>query len=267
MNRLERAFGKDRKALIAYLCIGDPSVDESIDLARACVRAGADVLELGVPFSDPIADGPVIARASQRAIAAGGGLAASLRAARAIRSTDPDVGIVLFGYYNPLVARGEARAIADAAEAGVDALLIVDLPLEDGGELRSLAAGRGLGTIPLLAPTSSAVRVAAVAEAAKGSPMPFVYYVSVTGVTGTDAVQATSAGARAGALHAELRLPVVVGFGIDSREKARDAARHASGVVVGTGIVRLIEQGKTPTERRTGVERLISELRAGVDEA
>jgi tryptophan synthase alpha chain len=267
VNRLDRAFAKGHKALIAYLCVGDPSIDESIDLARACVRAGADVLELGVPFSDPIADGPVIARASQRSIAAGGGLAASLRAARAIRSTDPDVGIVLFGYYNPLVARGEERAVADAAEAGVDALLVVDLPLEDGADLRATAAGRGLGTIPLLAPTSSAERVAALGEASKRSPMPFVYYVSVTGITGTDALQATSAGARAGALRAALNLPVVVGFGIDSRQKAHDAAQQADGVVVGTAIVKLIEQGKTPGDRRAAVERLISELRAGVSEA
>jgi tryptophan synthase alpha chain len=267
VSRLARAFTKGHKALIAYLCIGDPSVDESIDLARACVRAGVDVLELGVPFSDPIADGPVIARSSQRAIAAGGGLAATLRAARAIRSVDADIGIVLFGYYNPLVARGEARAVADAAEAGVDALLVVDLPLEDGADLRALAAARGLGTIPLLAPTSSPERVAALGEAAKRSPMPFVYYVSVTGVTGSDALQAGSAGARAGALREALGLPVVVGFGIDSRQKARDAATLADGVVVGTAIVRLIEQGKTPVERRTAVERLIGELRAGVSEA
>lgn len=267
MSRLARAFTRGHKPLVAYLCIGDPSIDESIDLARACVRAGADILELGVPFSDPIADGPVIARASQRAIAAGGGLAASLRAARAIRLTDPDVGIVLFGYYNPIVARGEERAVADAAEAGVDALLVVDLPLEDGAELRALAASRGLGTIPLLAPTSSPERVAALGEAAKRSPMPFVYYVSVTGITGTNALQAASAGARAGALGSTLGLPVVVGFGIDSREKARDAARQADGVVVGTALVRLVEQGKTPDQRRAAVERLIGELRAGVADA
>ncbi|HTB71610.1 MAG TPA: tryptophan synthase subunit alpha [Polyangiaceae bacterium] len=267
MSRLARAFTRGHKPLVAYLCIGDPSIDESIDLARACVRAGADILELGVPFSDPIADGPVIARASQRSIAAGGGLAASLRAARAIRSTDPDVGIVLFGYYNPIVARGEERAVADAAEAGVDALLVVDLPLEDGGDLRALAASRGLGTIPLLAPTSSPERVAALGEASKHSPMPFVYYVSVTGITGTNALQAASAGARAGALRGALGMPVVVGFGIDSREKARDTARQADGVVVGTALVRLVEQGKTPGERRASVERLIGELRAGIGDA
>ncbi len=267
MSRLARAFTRGHKPLVAYLCIGDPSIDESIDLARACVRAGADILELGVPFSDPIADGPVIARASQRSIAAGGGLAATLRAARAIRSTDPDVGIVLFGYYNPIVARGEERAVADAAEAGVDALLVVDLPLEDGGDLRALAASRGLGTIPLLAPTSSPERVTALGEASKRSPMPFVYYVSVTGITGTDALQAASAGARARALRGALGLPVVVGFGIDSREKARDTARQADGVVVGTALVRLVEQGKTPEERRAAVERLIGELRAGIGDA
>jgi tryptophan synthase alpha chain len=267
VSRLDRAFAKGHKALVAYLCIGDPSVDESIDLARVCIHAGADVLELGVPFSDPIADGPVIARASQRSIAGGGGLAATLRAARAIRSTDRDVGIVLFGYYNPLVARGEARAVADAAEAGVDALLVVDLPLEDGGDLRATAASRGLGTIPLLAPTSSPERVAALCEAARRSPMPFVYYVSVTGVTGTDATQAGSAGARAGALRAALGLPVVVGFGIDSREKARDAVRQGDGVAVGTAIVRLVEQGKSAGDRRSTVERLVRDLRAGVDEA
>jgi tryptophan synthase alpha chain len=265
VNRLDRIFTRGRKVLVAYLCIGDPSVDESVDLARACLRAGADVLELGVPFSDPIADGPVIARASQRAIAAGGGLEAALRGARAIRAAEPEAGIVLFGYYNPLLVRGETRAVGEAAEAGVDALLVVDLPVEDGATLRAAAAARGVGTIPLLAPTSSPERVAAAKEIAKTAPVPFVYYVSVTGVTGTDALKASDAGARAATLREEMGRPVVVGFGIDSRDKAREAARLADGVVVGTALVRAVEQGRTPDERRTSVERIIRELRAGID--
>jgi tryptophan synthase alpha chain len=267
VNRLDRIFGGKRKVLVAYLCIGDPSLEESIDLARACVEAGADVLELGVPFSDPIADGPVIARASQRSIARGGGLQPTLRAARALRETAPDTGIVLFGYYNPLIALGEARAAAAAAEAGIDALLVVDLPAEEGEPLRAAARERGLGMVPLLAPTSSASRVAAAKASAARGPTPFVYYVSVMGVTGSDALQASSAGARAGALAAEMGRPVVVGFGIDSREKARDAARQAAGVVVGTALVRAVEQGPTPAARRAAVERLVRDLRAGVDEA
>jgi tryptophan synthase alpha chain len=266
VNRLDRAFTGGRKVLVAYLCVGDPNVDESVDLARACLRAGADVLELGVPFSDPIADGPVIARASQRAIAAGGGLDATLRVARAIRSTEPAAGIVLFGYYNPLLVHGEARAVGDAAEAGVDALLVVDLPLEDGATLRATAAGRGVGTIPLLAPTSSAERVAATREIAKSAPVPFVYYVSVTGVTGTNALDASDAGARAASLRAEIGRPVVVGFGIDSRDKARASARLADGVVVGTALVRAVEHGRTADERRASVERIVRDLRAGVDD-
>lgn len=264
MSRLDRALSR-HKALVAYLCVGDPGVEESIELARACVRAGADVLELGVPFSDPTADGPAIARASQRAIAAGGGLVATLRAARAIRKAEPDVGIVLFGYYNPIFVHGEARTAREAAEAGVDALLVVDLPIEESASLREAARGAGVGVVPLLAPTSSAKRVALVKAAGADGSVPFAYYVSVTGVTGSASVDAREAGDRAATLRRELGLPVVVGFGIDSREKARAAAVHCDGAVAGTAIVRAIEGGATPAERRAAVERLVAELRAGVD--
>jgi len=266
VKRLEQAFAR-RKVLVAYLCVGDPSVDESVELARACVKAGADVLELGMPFSDPTADGPAIARASQRAIAAGGGLEATLRAARAVRAAEPDAGIVLFGYYNPVFVRGEARVAREAAEAGADGLLVVDLPVEESGALRSACRASGVGLVPLLAPTSSAARVAAVKAAAAEGGTPFVYYVSVTGVTGAGAVDAGGASDRAGALRSELGLPVVVGFGIDSRARARDAATRADGAVVGTALVRAIEDGKTAAERRAAVEHLVRELRAGVDEA
>lgn len=266
MNRLPSAFGRG-KPLVAYLCVGDPSVEESVALARACVRAGADVLELGVPFSDPTADGPAIARASQRAIGAGGGLEATLRAARAVRAAEPEVGIVLFGYYNPIFVRGEARLAREAADAGVDALLVVDLPVEETAPLREAARAHGVGVVPLLAPTSSPARVAAVREAAAQGGVPFVYYISVTGVTGRDDVDAREAGERASRVRAEVGLPVVVGFGIDSRDKARSAAAQADGVVVGTAIVRAIEEGRSAAERQGAVERLVRELRAGVDAA
>ena len=266
MKRLQASFvrGK-RKVLVAYLCVGDPTVDESIDLARACVGEGADMLELGVPFSDPTADGPAIQRASQRAIAAGGGYGTTLRAARAIRAAEPDVGMLLFGYYNPIFVRGEARAAAEAAEAGADALLVVDLPVEESAPLREAARKNEIGVVPLLAPTSRAESVAAVRNAAAGGTVPFVYYVSVTGVTGTGAIDARRAGAHAAALREELGLPVVVGFGIDSREKARDAATGTDGVVVGTALVRAIEDGKSAGTRRAAVERLMRDLRLGLD--
>jgi tryptophan synthase alpha chain len=268
MSRIEAALARGgRKALVTYLCIGDPSIDESIELAKACVRAGADIVELGVPFSDPTADGPVIQRASQRAIAAGAGLSATFRAARAVRDAEPSAGIVIFGYYNPLFVRGEARAVADAAQAGVDALLVVDLPIEESGPLREEARRHGLGVVPLLAPTSRGERVAAVREAAARGTVPFVYYVSVTGVTGTGSLDASGAGAHAARLREELGLPIVVGFGIDSRDKARSTAAGADGVVVGTALVRLVEEGRTAGARRAAVEALVRDLRTGVDEA
>jgi tryptophan synthase alpha chain len=263
-SRLASAFAKKRKVLVAYLCVGDPSAAESIELARTCVKAGADVLELGVPFSDPTADGPAIARASQRAIANGGGLSSTLEVARAIRAAS-DVPIVLFGYFNPLFVRGTARAVEDAAKAGVDALLVVDLPIDESAPLRDEAKTHGLSVVPLLAPTSSGDRVAQVAAAAAKWPLDFAYYVSVTGVTGSAAVRADEASANAAALRAKLGVPVVVGFGIDSREKARAAAASADGVVVGTAIVKAIEEEKTKEARVARVERLVSELREGLD--
>jgi tryptophan synthase alpha chain len=266
-GRLDAIFSRGRKVVIAYLCIGDPSVEESIALGRACIRAGADVLEVGVPFSDPTADGPAIARASHRAISHGGGLKASLLAAREIRASNPNVGLVLFGYYNPLFVRGETRAAREAAEGGIDALLVVDLPVEESAPLCAAASSCGIGIVPLLAPTSRAERVRAAAEVSKHCPTPFVYYVSVTGVTGSRVDDAGDAGLRAADLSKQLGRPVVVGFGIDSRDKAKAAAMHASGIVVGTALVRAIEQRATAGERQSEVERIIRELRAGVDEA
>jgi len=280
VKRLSAAFER-RKVLVAYLCVGDPSIDESVDLARACIHCGADIVELGMPFSDPTADGPAIARASQRAIAAGGGFAETIRAATALRASESEAGIVLFGYYNPVFVQGEARAVADAAAAGADALLIVDLPIEESEALRAAAKVRGIGVVPLLAPTSRPDRIAAVRKAATLSPLPFLYYVSLTGVTGAGVdgtalpspgrglqlSAAREAGERAAALRDATGIPVVVGFGIDSREKARTVAMGADGAVVGTALVRAIEDGKTAADRRRAVEKIVRELRAGVDEA
>jgi tryptophan synthase alpha chain len=267
VSRLDAAFAPGRKALVAYLCMGDPSLEESIAIARACVTAGADILELGVPFSDPTADGPAIARASQRAIAAGGGLDATFRAAHAIRQAAPDVGLVVFGYYNPIFIYGETRCATAAAAAGIDALLVVDLPIEESVPLREAASAAGVGVVPLLAPTSGKERVAALQSTALKSSIPFVYYVSMTGVTGSGAIDARQAGLRAAEVRKQLDRPVVVGFGIDSREKARAAALGADGVVVGTALVRAIEAGRTADARRTSVAEIVRSLRAGIDEA
>ena len=260
----ERRAHAKQKVLIAYLCMGDPSEEESVALALACVDAGADILELGSPFSDPTADGPAIARASQRSIAKGGGLAATLRAAKAIRAKT-EAPMVLFGYYNPLYVHGEAKAVTDAAAAGIDALLVVDLPLEEGAALRARAAEVGVAVVPLVAPTSAAARADEIRAVKDRSG--FVYYVSVAGVTGAAAAPLRDASRQAGLLREKTGLPVVVGFGVDSPEKARQAASEADGVVVGTAIVRQIEDGTTPLDRMTRVTNLIRSLRSGLDGA
>lgn len=269
MGRIEDAFNRraaeQKKALVTYLCVGDPDADASVDLALACAEEGADILELGCPFSDPSADGAAIARASQRALRRGGGLDETLRVARAIRDRS-DVPIVLFGYYNPLFVRGEDDAARTVAAAGVDALLVVDLPIDESLPLRKAAAGRGLGVVPLVAPTTRPERVARIGAIAESFPVPFVYYVSMTGVTGgAGALEVlATAGTEAGRVREATKRPSVVGFGIDSGERARVAAKDADGVVVGSEIVRRIEREATHEKRVESVRALVRELRASV---
>lgn len=266
MGRIEDTFAaaqaRGRKVLVAYLCVGDPSVDESIELALTCAAAGADVLELGCPFSDPTADGPAIARASERALANGGGLEATLRAARAIRARSA-VPLVLFGYANPLFVRGEEASVAAAADAGVDALLVVDLPLGEGEALRAAARARGVAVVPLVAPTSRPERAADIARdlAAPG----FLYYVSVAGVTGAHHGSLEGASARAAEWRARTSVPTVVGFGVDTPEKARAAASAVDGCVVGTALVRAVEDGVGASDRAARVTAIVAGMRAALD--
>jgi tryptophan synthase alpha chain len=264
-DALARRAAEGKKALITYLCVGDPDEKASVGLALACAEEGADILELGCPFSDPSADGVAIARASQRSLARGGGLEETLRVARAVRAAS-EVPIILFGYYNPLFVRGEEEAARAVASAGIDALLVVDLPIEESMPLRHAAASRGLGLIPLVAPTTRPDRVATIGALAESFPVPFVYYVSMTGVTGgaggTDVLAA--AGAEARRVREVTKRPAVVGFGIDSGERARIAAKEADGVVVGSEIVRRIERCTTHEERIASVRELVRELRSAV---
>jgi len=264
-ERIERCFAslreRQRTALIAFLTVGDPSVEESIDCALAAVDAGADLLELGVPFSDPTADGPVIAAASHRAIAQGGSLRAALRVAEAVRQRT-EAPIVLFSYYNPVLSFGDSRLPDEAVARGADGLLVVDLPPEEGSALRDAADAAELAVIPLVAPTTGPEREPELVSRASG----FIYYVSLTGVTGSARAPLEEAGRAAAQLRRRWSLPVVVGFGIDSAEKARVvAAQGVDGVVVGTAIVRAIASASDAAGRLRAVTDLVAALRGGLD--
>ena len=263
-----RARADGRGVVVAYLCVGDPFVEASVTIARALLAAGADVLELGAPFSDPTADGPAIARAATRAIAAGSSMRAAIEVGARLRR-ESEAPLVLFGYANPIVVRGERETVRVVHAAGIDAMLVVDMPPEEGRELRGEARTLGVDVIPLLTPTSSASRIEAVRRAGASG---FVYYVSVTGVTGPQASSAPDPfadAARASArLRGELSLPVVVGFGIDNPEKARAARARgegADGVVVGTAIVRAIEAaGENIAKAANDAAAIVAALRAAV---
>jgi tryptophan synthase alpha chain len=267
VERIDRVFkalqSQKKTALIVYLTVGEPSLSDTVACARAALDAGADLLELGVPFSDPTADGPVIAAASYRAIRQGGSLKTALGCAREIRS-ESDAPLVVFTYYNPIVAFGETTLPKAVSDAGADALLVVDLPPDEGLALRNAADQSGVAIVPLVAPTTGRDREPALFARARG----FVYYVSVTGITGTKSAPLAEAGREAAELRARAGLPVVVGFGVRTPDDARALSRTGvDGVVVGTEVVRVIGAAGDTASRVRAVRDLVSGLRHGLDSA
>ncbi|MDA8337461.1 MAG: tryptophan synthase subunit alpha [Peptococcaceae bacterium] len=243
MNRIEQRFRElaGQKALITYLTAGDPDLAATGRLVRAMERAGADLVELGLPFSDPVADGPVIQRASQRSLAKGTGVKAVMALAARLRSDGLACPLLFMTYYNPVLQYGLAEFARDAAAAGVDGLIIPDLPREEAGPLLDCCLVAGLLLIPLVAPTSIPGRLPVVLDGARG----FVYCVTVTGVTGS-ARATDSLAEMSRAVREHSSLPVAFGFGIATPADAVTAARHADAVVVGSAFVRLVEEYPEP---------------------
>jgi len=244
IGRLFETLARDRrKGLIAYLTVGDPSPDRTPALVEALVRGGADLIELGVPFSDPIADGPVIQAAGERALKAGTTLRRVLEVAAEIRANS-EVPLLLFTYLNPVVRYGLEPLARDAAAAGIDGCLLTDVSVEEAGDYVAAMHRHGLDTVFLAAPTSTERRLKLVAQYSTG----FVYLVSRTGVTGERASLSDASAPLLASMRAVTQLPLALGFGISTPEQAGVVAKMADGVVVGSAIVRLIEKNASDTE-------------------
>lgn len=265
-SRVRRALAaaaeERRPALIVYLTAGDPGMAETLDIVEAASRAGADIVELGVPFSDPNADGVVIQEAMQRALGAGGGLGSTLEAVAALRGRGCEVPLVLFGYYNPIFVRGVARFAGEAAGAGVDAVLTVDLPVDEVDELRAPLAARGVDIVPLVAPTTGPERIARL----RALDPPFVYYISMTGITGAAFRGAAGGPERVQAVRDGAGAPVAVGFGIKTPDDARAVGAYADAVVVGSAVVRRIADAGAG-RAADAVAGFVSELRRALEPA
>ena len=236
VSRVSRAFTRAkeerRAALIVYVCAGDPSLEVTERLVHRLVESGADIIELGVPFSDPIADGPVIQAASERALAAGTTLRRILAMVKRLRGQGLDAPLALMSYLNPIHALGEP-AIGSVADAGVDALILPDVPYDEAPPWRAAIEAAGMDLVGLAAPTTDEARLRAIGASSSG----FLYYVSVTGVTGVRAALPESLPSQLRAARAVSRVPVAVGFGVDSPAQARALAAHADGVIVGSAVV------------------------------
>jgi tryptophan synthase alpha chain len=268
-TRIDRRFAalKDegRAALVTFVMAGDPDPDTSLKIAAALPGAGADVIELGMPFTDPMADGPAIQAAGLRALDAGMTLAKTLKLVRAFRKDDATTPLVLMGYYNPIYIYGVEKFLKDAKAAGVDGLIVVDLPPEEDEELCLPALKAGLNFIRLATPTTDDRRLPAVLANTSG----FVYYVSITGITGSAAPDASKVGAAVARIKRHTKLPVAVGFGVRSAKQAREIAAGAEGVVVGSAIVSAVKDSLDKNGKATGrtvkaVTALVSELASGL---
>ena len=243
MTRIDDTFARlgsqRKKAFVAYIMAGDPDIATSLAIMRGLPGACVDVIELGLPFTDPMADGPTIQLAGQRALEGGQTLEKTLQMVRDFRTGNTTTPIVLMGYYNPIYSRGVERFVAEARAAGIDGLIIVDLPPEEDAELCLPAQAAGLNFIRLATPTTDARRLPKVLQNTSG----FVYYVSVTGITGAAAAVATDVAPEVARIKASTALPVIVGFGISTPDQARAIAAVADGCVVGSAIVKDIGAG------------------------
>ncbi|MBI2877615.1 MAG: tryptophan synthase subunit alpha [Candidatus Tectomicrobia bacterium] len=261
MRRIEARFrqlrGRKEAALIPFMAAGDPSLAATRELILELAQSGADLIELGVPFSDPLADGPVIQLAYQRALGNRVGLCEILQLVEAVRP-QTEVPLILMSYYNPIHRWGEADFVRQAAQAGVDGLILPDLPPEEGKGLQEAAAAAGLATILLIAPTSSRERIRRIAEVGTG----FLYYVSLMGVTGTrDQLSADLEGAL-GAIRELTDKPIAAGFGISTPQQVAEAAAWADGVIVGSALVRIIQQYGSSTALREQVGAFVRQLKS-----
>jgi len=264
VSAIEAAFRRLRaageKGLVVYLTAGDPTPAASLSYLRAAADAGADILEVGVPFSDPTADGPTIEAASRRALSGGMSVSGALALVRTFRKTHA-TPVVLFGYYNPFLRYGLSKLIRDARHAGIDGFLVVDLPFEEAGEAAPAMRAAGLDWIPLAAPTSGMARVREFDRAGSG----FLYLISVTGVTGARESLPPGTAAWTREVRRVAKLPVAVGFGISSPRMAREATRHADAAVVGSACVKIVERrgrgGRGPAELSRFVRSLKTALR------
>ncbi|MFM9982481.1 MAG: tryptophan synthase subunit alpha [Burkholderiales bacterium] len=264
MSRIEAKFASlqaaKRKALIPYVTAGFPVPATTVPMLHALVEAGCDILEIGVPFSDPMADGPAIQRSSEAALKHGVGLVDVLGMVREFRATDGSTPIVLMGYANPIEAMGVERFVADAAKAGVDGVIVVDYPPEECVEFAALCAKNGIDQIFLLAPTSTDARIKAVAKMGRG----YLYYVSLKGVTGAGHIDVSQVAAQLPKIRAVSKLPIGVGFGIRDAASAKAIAAVADAVVIGSRIIEEIEAaGEADAAARVGA--LVRPIRAALD--
>ncbi len=263
-QRFEQLKAAGRTALVPFVTAGDPIPSVTVGLMHAMVEAGADLIELGVPFSDPIADGPVIQRATERALVHGVSLHDVLQMVREFRERDELTPVILMGYLNPIEVMGYAGFAGAAGEAGVDGALVVDVPPEEGHDLVEAMQARGLDLVYLLAPTSTEDRIRKIAGVASG----FVYYVSVKGVTGAGHLDTDAVAAKLTEIRRLVPLPVGVGFGIKDAQTAGRVAASADAVIVGSAIVGRIEQlADEPGRIPAVIGTFVAELRAGIDAA
>jgi tryptophan synthase alpha chain len=264
MSRIAARFAslrqQGRKGLIPYICAGDPTADLTVPLMHALARAGADVIELGVPFSDPMADGPVIQRASERALGQGVGLGDVLDVVGAFRRRNSRTPIVLMGYANPIEAMGIAAFVDRARDAGVDGVIVVDYPPEEAAEFSALLRARGVAPIFLIAPTTPESRIERIAALAAG----YVYYVSLKGVTGAGHLDTRDVARKLDEIRRHVSLPVGVGFGIRDAESARAIAAHADAIVIGSRIITEIEHGP-PAEAAWRAGTFLASIRRALD--